>query len=218
MALLVPKKDKPVYVYNQDFDKNGSIDPIMAQYPNDPFNSDRLLVVHTHDDVMKQLPKLKDKYLTYESFSKVDFKTLLGINNLEKETLQANTFSTSYIENLGNGQFKISALPEVCQSAPVNAILVQDIDGDSYLDVLLVGNNNTNETIYGKADALMGVYLKGGKKGFAVVKNETSGFYVPGQSHHIINLKSNKGETLILATQTNDIAKIFTINIKKKND
>ena len=212
-GFVLPQKNQPVYVYNQDFDKNGSIDPIIGQY----FKGE-LKVVHTRDDVMKQLSKLKDNYLTYESFAKVDFKTLLGIQNLEKETLQANTFSSSYIENLGNGKFKITALPEQCQVGPINDILLKDIDGDSYIDALLVGNNSSNETIYGKTDALTGIYLKGSKQGFKVVQSDPSGFYVPGQSHHIIELKSNKGETLILATQTNDSAKIFTLNIKKKKD
>ena len=208
-GFVLPQKNQPVYVYNQDFDKNGSIDPIVGQY----FKGE-LKVVHTRDDVMKQLPKLKDNYLTYESFSKVDFKTLLGIQNLEKETLQAQTFSSSYIENLGNGKFKITALPEQCQVAPINDILLKDIDGDSYIDALLVGNNSSNETIYGKTDALTGIYLKGGKKGFKVVQSEQSGFYVPEQSHHIIQLKSNKGKDLILSSQTSNKVKIFSINLK----
>jgi len=217
-CFVLPKKDKPVYVYNKDYDNNGSIDPIVAQYYNDPNNNSTLLPVQTRDDVMKQLVKLKDRYLTYEAFSKVSFTELLNIKDLEEETLKATTFSSSYIENLGNGNFKINRLPERCQIAPINDILIKDIDNDGFLDAILVGNDLTTETNYGLNDALIGMYLKGSENGFEVVKNSASGFYVPGQSHHILDLKSNTGDDLIFATQNNNTPKIFAINRRKNDD
>lgn len=214
-GFVMPKPNKPVYIYNKDFDNNGSIDPIVAQYYNDPTNN-ALLPVQTRDDVMKQLVKLKDRYLTYKAFSKVNFTELLNIKNLDEETLKATTFSSSYIENLGNGNYKITRLPEECQIAPINDILVKDIDKDGYLDALLVGNDLTAETNYGLSDALIGVYLKGSKKGFKIIKNTASGFYVPEQSHHITSIQSNTGEELIIASQNNTKAKIFIINENAK--
>ena len=213
---MIPRKDKPIYLYNKDFDKNGSMDPVLGQYYTSASNKEVLLPVQTRDDILKQLVKLKKSYPTYEAFSKVNFMELLDIKNLEKETLKAVTFSSSYIENLGDGNYKITPLPKRCQIAPINDMLVKDIDKDGYLDVLLVGNDNTSETNYGLNDAHLGVYLKGTKKGFEVLKNNQTGFYVPGQSHHLISVKTKNEEDLIFASQNNKKAKLFLINNKKK--
>jgi len=211
-GFILPKENKPVYVYKKDWDQNGSIDPVIGQYFSDPTNNSTLFPVQSRDDIMKQLVKLKDKYINYEAFSKVSFTQLLSINKLDEATLKATTFASSYLENLGNGNYQITKLPERCQIAPVNDILVKDIDNDGYLDVLLVGNDKTSETNYGLNDALIGVYLKGNDNGFKILANETSGFYVPGQSHHITTLTSNTGEESIIASQNGEALKIFSIN------
>lgn len=213
---ITPKKNKPVYIYNKDYDANGSIDPVIGQYYNDSTKKGVLLPVQTRDDIMKQLVKLKKRYPTYDAFSKVSFIELFDIKNLEEETLKATTFSSSYVENLGNGNYRISELPKICQIAPINNILVKDIDKDGFLDALLVGNDITSETNYGLNDAHVGVYLKGSKNGFKVIANNRSGFYVPGQSHHLIELKNKKGEDLIFALQNDKSAKLFLINNREK--
>lgn len=211
-SFVCPKENKPVYIYNQDFDKNASIDPIVAQYFNDPTRNNILLPVQTRDDVMKQLVVLKQKYNNYKDFSKPDFLTLLDINSLDKETLKATTFASSYMENLGNNTFKITKLPQACQLAPINDILIKDINGDGYLDALLVGNDTTSETIYGTTEAIKGVYLQGGKNGFKVINTANSGFYVPHQSNHIIEVNTKDNNSLFIATQNNTNTQNFTIN------
>jgi hypothetical protein len=210
-----PEKEKPVYIYKQDFDSNGSIDPIMAQYFNDSERSEDLLPVHTRDDVMKQLVKLKDTYVSYQDFSNTTFKELLNIKDLDKETLKATIFSSCYIENLGNNSFKVSKLPEICQTAPINDVLVKDFNKDGFLDALLVGNDKNSETIYGHSDALTGIFLEGGKTGFIAKKSNESGFYVSEQSNHIVEINTINDEKLIIATQNNEKAKTFKINLEE---
>ena len=210
-----PEKEKPVYIYKQDFDSNGSIDPIMAQYFNDSERSEDLLLVHTRDDVMKQLVKLKDTYVSYQDFSNTTFKELLNIKDLDKETLKATIFSSCYIENLGNNSFKVSKLPEICQTAPINDVLVKDFNKDGFLDALLVGNDKNSETIYGHSDALTGIFLEGGKTGFIAKKSNESGFYVSEQSNHIVEINTINDEKLIIATQNNEKAKTFKINLEE---
>ncbi len=214
-SFVLPQKDKPVYIYKKDFDSNGSIDPIMGQYFKDPLRSSDILPVHTRDDVMKQLVKLKVTYISYQDFSNTTFKELLNIKNLDKETLKATTFSSSYIENLGDNSFKISKLPEICQTAPINTILVEDFNKDGYLDALLVGNDKNSEINYGFSDALTGVFLEGSKTGFIAKKSNESGFYVPEQSHHIVKLNTINDEIIIVVTQNSNKAKTFKINLEK---
>jgi len=210
--VLSPTQSHPVYVYKKDYDKNGSPDPVVGKYF--PVKEDKkLLPLHSRDDIVAQLPILKRKYLRYDDFTKVSFEQLLNIKDLESETLNAKIFASSYAENLGNGKFRLVPLPLECQVAPINDILVNDFDQDGQYDALLVGNDFSSEAIYGRADALTGLLLKGNKGYFEVMPSKDSGFYVPGQSNHLTFLTDKNGRRIILATQNNDSLFILPTSI-----
>ncbi|MBQ4802833.1 VCBS repeat-containing protein [Aquimarina sp. MMG015] len=213
---IKPMFNQAVYVYKKDFDNNGSIDPLLAQYFKTP-NGLSLQPIHTRDDVMKQLVSLKKQYPTYNEFAKANFKELLNINNLEEETFSAHIFQSIYAENIGNNTFKVTFLPEPCQQSPINNFLVEDIDQDGFKDVLIVGNDYSAEASYGRHDAIIGIYLKGSEKGFIPTKNNKTGFLVPKQSNHIISMQNRNNEKLILATQNNDSTMVYRIQSKKRN-
>ncbi|QLE01958.1 VCBS repeat-containing protein [Galbibacter sp. BG1] len=209
-GFILPKENKPLFVYNKDFDNNGSLDPVMAQYYTVDGES-KLLPIHSRDNIMNQLVILKRKFFSYEQFANTSFVDLLGIESLEKETLQARTFASSYLENLGNGTFRVMELSEECQIAPINDFLVGDFNKDGYLDVLVVGNDLSAETLYGEYDALNGLFLEGSENGFKPIKSDVSGFYVPGQSHHLVKFKDKNSEEFILSTQNDDFLKVFKV-------
>jgi len=210
-GFVKPEKNYPVYVYNKDFDGNGTMDPLIGQYFEDD-GKKILFPIHTRDDIKEQFPETMIQFYTYEQFSEVGFESLLKIKDLEAETLKATTFESSYIENLGNGKFKLHSLPKSCQVSPVNDVLVDDFDHDGTLDVLLVGNDFSAEANYGKFDALTGLVLHIKDNEFEVVPSRVSGFYVPNQSNHIKALTDNKGRKLVIAGQNNDKIKVFTVD------
>ena len=212
-GFVKPEKNFPLYVYAKDFDQNGSLDPILGQYFEDN-GKKRLFPFHTRDDIKKQFPESHISFFTYEQFSNIDFKTLLEIKDLNSETLKATTFSSSYIENLGNGKFKLIALPKSCQVSPINDILIDDFDNDGQLDALLVGNDFSAESNYGRFDALTGIFLKGNETGFEVIPSKESGFYVPYQSNHIIDVIDNKGRRYIFPTPYNEEIRVFNFDNK----
>ncbi|MEW7290204.1 CRTAC1 family protein [Aquimarina sp. 2304DJ70-9] len=209
-GFIKPVFDQPVYVYKEDYDNNGSIDPILAQY-FDTSTGISLKPVHTRDDIMKQLVLLKKKYGTYNEFAQASFKELLNISDLDQQTLSADLFESIYAENIGNNTFVVHYLPNACQLSPINDFLVKDFDLDGFKDVLAVGNNYTAEANYGRHDAMIGIYLKGSNNGFISIKNQESGFIVPKQSNHIISIQNKDKEPLIMATQNNDSLCVFKI-------
>jgi len=103
-------------------------------------------------------------------------------------------------------------LPKLCQVAPVNDMLIDDFDKDGKPDILLVGNDFSAESNYGRFDALTGLLLKSGNNQFEVVPSRKSGFHVPFQSNHIIEILDKDGKKLILATQNNKEIRIFSID------
>ncbi len=207
-GFVKPEKNYPLYVYDKDFDDNGILDPILGQYFDDS-GEKRLFPVQTRDDIKKQFPESNISFLTYEQFSDIGFEKLLEIKDLEAETLKATIFSSSYIENLGNEKFKLTALPKSCQVSPINNILIDDFNHDNLLDALLVGNDFSAESSYGRFDALTGLFLKGTENGFEVIPTKESGFYVPYQSNHILEVLDNKGRKFILSTQNNEKVRVF---------
>ncbi len=210
-SVLKPTQAKPIYVYTKDFDQNGSLDPILAKFFDTP-KGKTLLPVHTRDDIMKQLPVLKNTFTSYEAFANANFEELLNIKDLSAETLKATVFESSYAVNLGNGKFKLIPLPIECQVAPINAVIIEDFDADKQLDFLIVGNDKTAETHYGNQDALSGVFMKGNNGFFEVVESNTSGFYVPEQVNHFVKIKGRNGQELYVATQYNNVTKVFIKN------
>ena len=207
-SYLKPSEEWPLHVYNGDFNNNGNPDPVLGQYfPVD--GEMKLLPVHTRDDIEKQFPNSKILLVTYEQFSEMEYKELLNIEDLGRQTLKATTFANSYAENLGDGSFKISSLPMECQVAPVNDILLEDYNGDGFMDAFLGGNDYSSESNYGRHDAFTGGVLKGGPQGFEWIPSRKSGFYVPGQSNSLIVLEDTTGRKLIVASQNNGRIKVF---------
>ena len=205
-----PKENYPVYIYNRDFDDNGKYDPLLGQY-FDHEGQQILYPIHGREDIKMQFPESMITYYSYDDFVKINFEALLNIQDLESETLKATTFESSYIENLGEGSFRIKSLPINLQVSPINDLLVDDFDLDGKFEFLAVGNDFTAESNYGQFDALTGLLTKTDGKQFEVIPSRISGFNVQGQSHHIIKITDANGRNLIIATQNNEPVKVFEI-------
>lgn len=213
-GFLKPEKNFPLYVYNKDFDKNDKMDPVLGQY----FEKDGekvLFPIHNRDDLHKQFPESRVRFFTYEQFADLEFKSILKIKDLDNNTYKATTFASSLIENLGDGKFKLRALPNSCQVAPINNILIDDFDLDGSMDFLMVGNDLTAESNYGNFDALTGILLKIKGKEIEVVPSRESGFYVPYQSNYLSSFTDANGDKFVLATQNNQKAKVFKYSSSK---
>jgi hypothetical protein len=125
--------------------------------------------------------------------------------------LEANHFESSYVENLGNGKFKLSSLPLEAQVAPINGMLSEDINDDGNLDVLLVGNDYGNEVFVGRYDALKGLVLLGNGAGkFEVAPCSKTGFYVGGDAKGLAKLYRTNGDEIFIGTQNLDSLKVYT--------
>lgn len=205
---LKPRENYPVYVYNKDLDENGRYDPLLGQYFKHE-GTEILYPFHTREDIKLQFPESMIHFYTFEDFAKVGFESLLKIKDLETETLKATTFASSYIENLGEGNFKIHQLPLEFQISPINDFLVDDFDQDGQWDILAVGNDLTAESNYGQFDALTGLFIKTNGQDFELIPTRKSGFNVSGQSKCLVKIMDQHGKTIIIAAQNNDKIKLF---------
>lgn len=198
--------EKPVTVFADDFDQNGSTDPIICQYVGES-----LFPVYSRDEMTSQMNFLRKKFPTYAEYAKSAISDIFSKEVLNKAyQAKASTFSSVYLENLGKGHFKVHELPIPAQEAPVYGMTSGDYDKDGNPDLLMVGNSYATESTTGQFDAFNGVFLKGdGKGGFMPLRPAASGFFVDGDGKGLAELVLNDGKSLILAGQNNNSLKTF---------
>ncbi|MFM7195020.1 MAG: VCBS repeat-containing protein [Bacteroidota bacterium] len=203
---------EPITLYAKDFDGNGLYDPFISCMWRDSTGSKHEYFYHTRDDMVKQLVQIRQKFQTYGQFGAATVDKVFSKEELEgAQILKANWMSSSIVENLGNGTFRVSALPVEAQLAPVYGMLPYDLDDDGFEDLLLVGNDHGMELMQGKADALQGLALRNLKgKGFQSITLGNSGFHVPGDARGLGRIIVGDRE-MILASQNRDSTRLFTL-------
>lgn len=198
-----PTADRPVKIYAKDFDNNGSIDPVTFAYYKDREGNYNSFPSHFWGDLYGQSTLFRRKFERYKLYA---LSTEASIFSEEEKKdaliLTGNYDKSAYIENLGNGKFEIKRLPTLAQIAPVNGLTTEDVNGDGYPDVVMVGNDYGNEIFVGRLDAHVGLVLLGdGKGGFTPMSPKESGFIVPGDGKALVKITSAQGEPLFVASQ-----------------
>lgn len=212
-------KQYPVNMYASDFDGNGTLDPVISVYLKDQRGNKKEYPAFNPDDLTDQMPVLKKKYTTYKEFGVATIHDIFPDSSLKKSLhLQVNYLQTSYIENLGNGKFKMHALPAPAQMAPVFGTIADDVNNDGNIDIMLCGNDFGNEVTNGRYNALNGLVLTGdGKGGFKPQSILQSGLYIPGNAKALVKLRGNNNHYLIAASQNHGPLQLFQANKPSKD-
>jgi hypothetical protein len=156
-----PSQKKPLTIHAKDFDDNGTFDVAMSK-----ISGDRIVPVRGKECSSEQNPFLLDKIATYKEFAHMDFKDIYGEDRL-KDAFQTTVynFKSAYVENLGNGDFKVSDLENKAQIGPTLSSLAIDINMDGNMDILGVGAIYDAEVETIRYDSNYGYVLLGDGKG-----------------------------------------------------
>lgn len=215
-------KEFPLKVFAKDYDKNGSVDAVLACYIKESLGNNRekkLFPVHFWDELNGQSPKFRQQFSRYKQYGNTTLEKLLSADDLKDALLlEANYFESSYIENLGGGKFRMEPLPRMLQVAPINGLVVDDVNADGNLDVIMVGNDFGNEVFVGRYDAFAGAVLLGnGKAKFEILSSSKSGFKVSSDAKSLAKVFLTQGQEALVATQNIDSVKVFVKNIHTQN-
>lgn len=207
-------KETPFDIYYKDFDNNGKNDIVLGYY-----NNNKHYPLRGFSCSSEQIPVLKDEIGEYDIFASLEIDQVYGENNLENALhYKAKTFASSYIENSGNGRFKVSLLPYQAQFSNINDILVEDFNKDGHLDILTVGNIFVSEIETPRNDAGNGLLMFGDGVGkFSVSTGQESGFFANMDAKKMITI-SNQMQRKVLVSNNDNILQCFTImnNTKQK--
>ncbi|MCK0144940.1 VCBS repeat-containing protein [Arenibacter sp. F26102] len=203
---------EPVEMYAKDFDNNGSIDPILCSYING-----HSYPVFSKDDLLGQLSILKSRYIKYSEYANEQITDIFSEDDLKGVTkFKAVNFASSYVENLGNSQFVLKALPSEAQFSPIYAVETGDFNADGYPDLILAGNFFGNRVKFGRSDANNGLLLLGNGSGeFRAVDNKTSGLNVHGEVRDIITLPLMHESKIVVFAKNDLEIQIFKVNAQQ---
>ena len=199
--------EEPATMHVGDFDGNGSTEQIIAYYKDGASYPMPLL-----GELTSQLNTFKKIYRKHADYAGQTIDQLFAPEQLQRATVKrAHVFASSYIENLGDGTFRLQPLPYKAQLAPVYGLLADDFDADGYQDLLLAGNFFGVKPDLGRMDASYGLFLRGDSaSGF--VPAEGSGFVVDGQ---VRALRWANGR--IVAAKNDAVVQVFEVERHKKD-
>jgi hypothetical protein len=197
--------DRPVTMYVNDFDHNGSAEQIICVYEGD--SSYPLALKH---DLVNQLPVLQKKYPKYELYKGQQITDMFSPEQLANALkLEVRVLETSLFTNDGSGHFTRSSLPVETQFSVVMAATSGDFNHDGNPDLLLGGNLYHVKPEVGRYDASYGHYLAGdGSGGWEVVPGSSSGFRLDGEVREILPVDSPEGGLIVVA-RSNDPLQIL---------
>jgi hypothetical protein len=199
-----PKKDKPIYVYGKDFDDNGSYDVALSK-----INDGKLVPVRGKECSSEQNPYLLDKIGSYKEFASLEMKDIYGEDKLKDAfKLTAYMFETAYVENLGNGKFKMTPVPNGAQIGPTLSLLSRDFNNDGHLDVLGIGAIYDAEVETIRYDSNYGYVLLGDGAGNFALSKEYDPF-IDRDSKDITSLKVN-GKDYFMVVSNNAPLEVFS--------
>ena len=205
-SLFQASPQEPVSIYAKDFDGNGSFDPLVTRYVQG-----KEYLTHPRETLTDQIVSLKRKLVRYAIYGGASIQDILTPEQLQGALVyHATTLSSTYVENLGGGKFKLKALPVEAQFAPLNGLQIADLNGDHHLDILGIGNSYAADPLTGYYDAGTGVCLLGdGKGGFHGLPVWSSNFFVDTDAKSLGLLRRANNERLYIATANRDSLQAF---------
>jgi hypothetical protein len=210
---LNPDEKRPVKMWINDFDKNGTIDKVITR----TFQQ-KDVPVFLKKDLTDQLVSLRKQNFKYEDYARKSIQQLFPteiINNTQRKLF--NYSSSCIAINEGNGQFKIERLPDYVQFSSVNAIHCTDVNGDGNIDLILSGNKFQFQPQFSRLDASYGhILINNGKGQFKWIEPSISGLEIRGEIRDIIEIPG-KNSSSLLFLQNNDFPLLYRFkrNIKK---
>ncbi len=204
---------EPVGICYNDFDKNGSIDPLFCYYiqgKNYPYAS--------LDELAEQVPVMRKKFLRYETYSNASFDQLFTPEQQEKAvTIKATQLASCYFENK-EGKFICHPLPIEAQFSAIMGIISGDWNNDGKKDLLISGNYYPWRVQLGRMDASCGWWLQGDGHGdFKAIYPQQNGFVVPGDVRDMIMIAGKQYSLFIAARNDEKVLVIKTPSNGFKN-
>jgi hypothetical protein len=202
-----PSDELPLRLYVNDFDQNGSTEPIFTFTTNGIEKPYAL-----RQDIIKQINTLKKEFVYYKDYADKPVSEIFERRLLDQSVkFLFYEPQTSLLINNGSAGFEVRHLPLQAQTSPVFATAVLDIDGDKDQDIIMGGNLFAVRPEVGRYDAMHGlILLNDGQGNFSPLSSLQSGLSIDGEVRHIALLR-NKANNTITFVRNNDTIVFYQV-------
>ncbi|RLD29583.1 MAG: hypothetical protein DRI75_02835 [Bacteroidetes bacterium] len=201
--------EKPLRVYADDFDLNGTLDVVLSYKYNGNFVPARGKECST-----QQMPFLSKKIPTYHQFANSTIEDLYGEKIYTSYQREANQFKSILLLNDGNGKFRKIPLQNMAQTIPILDGETYDLNKDGFEDIIVVGNIYNTEAETPRLDNAYGLVLISNKKdGYTVLGPDKTGLYINGNAKSIKVIEQTFFNKILAIIATNNAeVEIFEMN------
>jgi len=183
--------EDPLRLYIGDFDKNGSVDHVFAQWEEDGYYP--MALMH---NLVAQLPGLKKRFNSYVEYADLSMEEIFSKEELEGALILEAPYHEHmvFLQN-SNQQWTAEKLDYATQVSSVFDIAVINKDGS---DILILGGNNSYvKPEMGKYDASYGnVLVRGQDNKWSNVIN--SGLLLSGDVRNFQKVKIDNSPALLV--------------------
>lgn len=168
----------PLRVYYDDFDGNGTLDPVEAVY--DPRMGK--YVPRRGLEAMGSIPMINAKFATFRAYASAGMAEVFGpaIDSVPK--CSVSELRHMMFMNRGD-HFEAVPLPTEAQLAPASGVSVGDYDGDGHEDIFIAQNFFATNIDAPRSDGGRGLWLKGdGRGGVEAIGGQETGVKVNGDA------------------------------------
>ncbi len=208
---LQPSSTKPLKLWYEDFDQNGSADKIITRT-----YQGKDMPVFMKRELEEQMPSLKKKNLQFSDFGNKSISDLWAGEILNKASVFTMTTAASCVAfNDGKGTFSIAELPSSLQLSSIESICFMDVDMDGTTDMVTGGNCHDYLPQFGRLDASGVEFLRGITKEKIISEStNTLSLGISGVVKHLKEVKG-PGQTYFLVVRNNEVPLIFKLKDQK---
>ncbi|HEU4576411.1 MAG TPA: VCBS repeat-containing protein [Chitinophagaceae bacterium] len=198
---LSASSEYPLKMYVADFDNNGTKEQLLCIEKNKqyyPFAG--------KEDLEKQLPYLRKKYLGYAEMAGKTSDEIFGDKLKDAKLFEASTLASMVLINQGPSGFIARQLPIAFQLAPVFSFAVDDFNKDGKADIVAGGNFYGVLPYEGRYDA-MSIAVGWGNGGglFTAPLIRSDALLTPGEVRAIGKLKIGEQNCLLVARNNDSL-------------
>jgi hypothetical protein len=170
-------EEHPVLIFHGDLDGSGTAQIVEAEY-----EGDLLFPVRGRSCSSGAMPFIAEKFDSYHSFALASLEDIYTPQKLEQvKKFSAACLSSGVLRNDGKGRFEFEPLPWQAQTSPAFGVVVGELTGDGFSDVVLAQNFSHAQLETGRMAGGVGLLLTGSDNGKLLpVPTPQSGILVSG--------------------------------------
>ena len=170
-------EDHPALIFYGDLTGEGVPQIVEAEFENEI-----LFPVRGKSCSTAAMPSLAKKFNTFHAFAGSELDQIYAKDRLEQAgKFQCDNLESGVLWNQGSGHFEFQALPSIVQMAPVQGVVLTDLNADGNPDIVLSQNFYNPQFETGPYAGGVGAAVLGdGKGGFIPLHPHESGVLLRG--------------------------------------